>query len=343
MAILITGGAGYIGSHTCVELLKAGYELVVVDNLSNSKPDVIQRIQQIAGKSLVFYEVDLLEKEQLDVIFSFHKINAVIHFAALKAVGESVEKPLAYYQNNLISTLNLCEIMDKYSVYNLVFSSSATVYGNPEQVPLTEDSTLSATNPYGRTKLMVEQILQDLAAANPMWSIAALRYFNPIGAHESGFIGENPNGVPNNLLPFIAQVATGQLSHLNIYGNDYETHDGTGIRDYIHVMDLANGHVKALQHLFINNGIHTFNLGTGQGHSVHEVIKAFEQASGQQIAYQIQGRRPGDIAVCFADPTKANEILQWTAKKNIHEMCHDAWNWQINEAEQLTKNEPLKL
>ncbi|MCM3717709.1 UDP-glucose 4-epimerase GalE [Fictibacillus phosphorivorans] len=337
MAVLITGGAGYIGSHTCVEMLNAGYELIVIDNFSNSKPDVIERIQKITGKTLTFYEATLLDKEMIDTIFSNHEINAVIHFAAYKAVGESVEKPLMYYQNNLISTLNLCEIMDKYGVYNLVFSSSATVYGNPDRVPITEESPLRATNPYGHTKQMTEQILQDLFISNPMWSIASLRYFNPIGAHESGLIGEDPTGIPNNLLPYISQVASGKLPHLNIFGDDYETNDGTGIRDYIHIMDLASGHVKALEHVLVTTGVEAFNLGTGKGHSVFEMIDVFEQVSKKQIKYSIQERRPGDIAVCFADPSKANHVLQWSAKRGIYEMCKDTWKWQTQSGKQLIR------
>lgn len=343
MAILVTGGAGYIGSHTCVELLNAGYDLVVVDNFSNSKPGVIDRIKQITGKDLTLYKADLLEKEQLDVIFSFHEINAVIHFAAHKAVGESVEKPLSYYINNLVSTLNLCEMMDKHHVYNLVFSSSATVYGNPEQVPITEDAPLHATNPYGQTKLITEQILKDLAAANPMWSIASLRYFNPTGAHESGLIGEDPKGIPNNLLPYISQVASGHRSYLSIFGSDYETPDGTGIRDYIHVVDLAKGHLKALQHLFLSTGIEAFNLGTGKGHSVFEMVHAFEQVSGQVIAYRVQERRAGDVSICFANPTKAHKVLQWKAERNVYDMCKDSWKWQMQYVQQLKGHTSLKL
>ncbi|MDM5314893.1 UDP-glucose 4-epimerase GalE [Fictibacillus sp. b24] len=330
MVVLVTGGAGYIGSHTCVELLNAGYQVVVVDNLSNSNRDVLEQIQLITGKILTFYEADLLEKGQLEAIFSNHEIEAVAHFAGFKAVGESVEMPLRYYINNLISTLNLCEIMDKYHVYNLVFSSSATVYGDPDQVPITEDFPLRATNPYGQTKLMTEQILQDLSAANPMWSIALLRYFNPIGAHESGLIGEDPKGIPNNLLPYISQVASGQLPHLSIFGSDYETHDGTGVRDYIHVVDLAIGHVSALKYLSQSSGVETFNLGTGIGHSVLEMVHAFEQATGQRIVYHVQERRAGDVAVCFADPSKANRILKWAAKRSVFEMCRDAWKWQTH-------------
>jgi UDP-glucose 4-epimerase len=337
LAILITGGAGYIGSHTCVELLNAGYEIVVVDNFCNSKLDVINRIKQITTRNFTFYEADLLDKEQLDVIFAFHNVKAVIHFAAYKAVGESVEKPLQYYQNNLISTLNLCEIMCKYGVYNLVFSSSATVYGDPEKVPISEESPLGATSPYGRTKQMIEQILQDLTIANPLWSIAVLRYFNPIGAHESGLIGEDPNGIPNNLLPLVSQVAIGNIPFINIFGNDYETSDGTGVRDYIHVMDLADGHIKALQYVHVSKGIEVFNLGTGKGHSVFEIVDAFEKASGKRIVYKIQDRRIGDSAVSYADPTKANRMLQWFPQKGTYEMCKDTWNWQ-NSCNELRKN-----
>jgi UDP-glucose 4-epimerase len=328
MAILITGGTGYIGSHTCVELLNEGYDLVVVDNFSNSKPHILDKIKELTGKDFTFYEVDLLQKDELNKIFNNHDINAVIHFAGYKAVGESVKQPLKYYKNNIISTLNLCEVMEKHQVYDLVFSSSATVYGDPDTVPITEDFPLRATNPYGRTKLMIEEILRDLYVSNNRWSVALLRYFNPIGAHESGIIGEDPHGTPNNLIPFISQVASGRLHHLNIFGDDYETPDGTGIRDYIHVMDLANGHLKALEAVLVTTGVEAYNLGTGHGHSVLEMVSAFEVASEVNIPFQIQERRPGDIAVCFADTTKANTKLNWIAEKGIDDMCKDAWKWQ---------------
>jgi UDP-glucose 4-epimerase len=328
MAILITGGAGYIGSHTCVELLNEGYELVVIDNFSNSKPHVLKKIKEITNKDFVFYEMDLLNKKELHTIFQRHDINAVIHFAGFKAVGESVQQPLKYYQNNLISTLNLCEVMEKYHVYDLVFSSSATVYGDPHAVPITEDFPIGATNPYGRTKHMIEDILRDLYISNPKWSVALLRYFNPIGAHESGLIGEEPNGTPNNLLPYIAQVASGKLEQLQIFGDDYDTTDGTGIRDYIHIVDLAKGHVKALETVLLTSGVEAYNLGTGIGHSVLEMVEAFESASQKEIPCTIQSRRPGDIAVSYANPAKANKQLNWTAEKGLIDMCRDAWRWE---------------
>ncbi len=309
MKILVTGGAGYIGSHTCIELLQAGHEVVVVDNLVNSKEESLKRVQELTGETLAFHKVDLLNKRELDDVFHKSSIDAVIHFAGLKAVGESVSIPLHYYHNNVTGTLILCDVMQKYKVKNLVFSSSATVYGEPDKVPINEDFPLSATNPYGRSKLMIEEILRDLYSAEPSWNIAILRYFNPVGAHSSGRIGEDPNGVPNNLMPFISRVAVGRLSELPVFGNDYPTQDGTGIRDYIHVMDLANGHLKALEKLSSNPGTVTYNLGTGRGYSVLEVVSSFEQTSEKKIPYKIMGRRPGDAAICYADPSKAIPIL----------------------------------
>jgi UDP-glucose 4-epimerase len=328
MSILVTGGAGYIGSHTCVELLNAGYDLVVVDNFSNSKIESLNRIKEITGKEVTFYEVDLLNREAVEMIFKQHSIEAVIHFAGLKAVGESVSIPLHYYHNNITGTLILCDVMKQYGVKNLVFSSSATVYGMPERVPISEDFPLGATNPYGRTKLMIEEILRDLYVADDSWSIALLRYFNPIGAHESGRIGEDPNGIPNNLMPFITQVAVGKLKQLSVFGNDYPTVDGSGVRDYIHVVDLAHGHLKALEKVMSANGVEAYNLGTGTGYSVLEIVAAFEKASGAKVPYQIVDRRPGDVAVCYADATKAKEELGWVATRGIEEMCRDSWRWQ---------------
>ena len=330
MKILVTGGAGYIGSHTCIELLQAGHEVVVVDNLVNSKEESLKRVQELTGETLAFHKVDLLNKRELDDVFHKSSINAVIHFAGLKAVGESVSIPLHYYHNNVTGTLILCDVMQKYKVKNLVFSSSATVYGEPEKVPINENFPLSATNPYGRSKLMIEEILRDLYAAEPSWNIAILRYFNPVGAHSSGRIGEDPNGVPNNLMPFISRVAVGRLSELPVFGNDYPTQDGTGIRDYIHVMDLANGHLKALEKLSSNPGTVTYNLGTGRGYSVLEVVSSFEQTSEKKIPYKIMGRRPGDAAICYADPSKAERELNWSAKMDLNEMCADVWRWQSN-------------
>lgn len=330
MAILITGGAGYIGSHTCLELLIKGYEIVVLDNLSNSKIESINRIKEITSKNINFYQTDLLNIAELQTIFSKNNIEAVIHFAGFKAVGESVNIPLCYYQNNIIGTLNLCEVMEKFSVYNMVFSSSATVYGIQEQVPLSEDLPLQATNPYGRTKLMIEEILRDLYVSNNKWSIALLRYFNPVGAHPSGLIGEDPNGIPNNLVPYITQVAIGKLSELKVFGNDYATHDGTGVRDYIHVLDLAIGHLQALKKVMSTSGISAYNLGTGTGYSVMEMIHAFEKVTGRSIPYRIINRRPGDIGVSYADPSKARKELKWVAKKGLEEMCLDSWRWQSN-------------
>lgn len=328
MNVLVTGGAGYIGSHTCVELLNAGHNIIVVDNLYNSKEEALKRVKELSGKSLTFYKVDLLDREALDNVFNSHSIDAVIHFAGLKAVGESVSIPLRYYHNNITGTLVLCEIMAKYNVKKIVFSSSATVYGDPHKVPITEDFPLSATNPYGRTKLMIEEILRDLYVSDNAWDISILRYFNPVGAHPSGRIGEDPNGIPNNLLPYISQVAVGKLQQLSIFGNDYPTHDGTGVRDYIHVVDLAIGHLKALEVLDGHHGVKAYNLGTGKGYSVLDVVKAFEKASGKSVPYKIVARRPGDIASCYADPAMAEKKLGWTAKKNLDDMCKDAWNWQ---------------
>ena len=328
MAILITGGAGYIGSHTCIELLNAGYEIIVLDNFSNSNPESLSRVKELTGMDFPFYEVDLLDQNSVENVFAAHHIDAVIHFAGLKAVGESVEIPLQYYHNNITSTLILCQVMKYNGVNNLVFSSSATVYGIPDQVPITEDFRLCATNPYGRTKLMIEEILQDLYIADPSWSIALLRYFNPIGAHESGRVGENPNGIPNNLMPYITQVAAGKLQELKVFGGDYETVDGTGVRDYIHVVDLALGHLKALEKVLNSTGADAYNLGTGTGYSVLEILSAFEKATGMKIPYQIIDRRPGDVGVSYADTLKAKSGLGWTAERGIEDMCRDAWRWQ---------------
>ncbi|WHY85440.1 UDP-glucose 4-epimerase GalE [Neobacillus novalis] len=328
MAILVTGGAGYIGSHTCVELLNAGKEIIVIDNFSNSKPESLVRVKEITGKDFLFYELDLLDRQGLEDVFSTNQIEAVIHFAGLKAVGESVSIPLHYYHNNISGTLILCEVMAKFAVKNLVFSSSATVYGMPERVPISEDFSLSATNPYGRTKLMIEEILTDLYIADNSWSIALLRYFNPIGAHASGRIGEDPNDIPNNLMPYITQVAVGKLKELQVFGNDYPTVDGTGVRDYIHVVDLAQGHLKALERVIPTNGVEAYNLGTGTGYSVLELVGAFEKAAGVEIPYKIIERRPGDIAVCYADSKKAKTLLGWEAQRGIKEMCLDSWRWQ---------------
>lgn len=328
MAILITGGAGYIGSHTCVELLGAGYDIIVVDNYSNSNPESLYRVMNITDSKFKFYYVNLLDEPSLEKIFKENNIEAVIHFAGLKAVGESVHIPLAYYHHNVTSTLILCKVMEKYNVKNLVFSSSATVYGIPKRVPIPEDSPLSAMNPYGRTKLMIEELLRDLYESDNEWSIAILRYFNPIGAHETGLIGEDPKGIPNNLMPYITQVAVGKLKELRVFGKNYPTVDGTGVRDYIHVTDLAKGHLKAYEKIFGSTGIEAYNLGTGNGYSVLELVSAFEKASGNQIPYKITDPRPGDIAVCYADPSKAKSELGWIAQKGIEEMCRDSWNWQ---------------
>ncbi|MBU0712841.1 UDP-glucose 4-epimerase GalE [bacterium] len=328
MKILVTGGAGYIGSHTCVQLLENGMDVVVIDNLSNSSEESLKRVQEITGRSLEFHKIDLLERAWLDALFRDHQFDAVIHFAGLKAVGESVQIPLKYYRNNITGTINLCEAMANHDVKTIVFSSSATVYGEPEQVPITEEFPTSAYNPYGRTKLFIEEILKDLYVSDKRWNIVLLRYFNPVGAHKSGKIGEDPKGIPNNLMPFISQVAVGKLKELSVFGNDYPTSDGTGVRDYIHVVDLANGHVKALEKLVGKTGVHTYNLGTGRGYSVLEIIKAFEKASGRKINYNITDRRPGDIAECYADSDKAHRELNWKTERGIDEMCTDTWHWQ---------------
>ena len=331
MSVLVTGGAGYIGSHTVVELLNRGEEIIIVDNFSNSKPEMLDKIKKITGKDFKFYEVDLLNKEKLDKVFVENpNIESVIHFAGLKAVGESVAKPIEYYHNNVTGTLILLDVMKKYNCKKIVFSSSATVYGDPATVPIKEDFPLSTTNPYGSTKLMIEQILRDVYISDNDWSIILLRYFNPIGAHESGLIGENPNGIPNNLLPYINQVACGKLDYLRVFGNDYNTIDGTGVRDYIHVVDLAKGHLKALDKARDFTGVEAYNLGTGTGYSVLQIVKAFENATGVEVKYKIVERRPGDIATCYADPTKAKNELDWEAKKGIEEMCKDAWRFTQN-------------
>ena len=335
MAILVTGGAGYIGSHTCVELLNGGYEIVVMDNFINSKPEALNRIKTITGKDFKFYEADLLDKTLLETIFSENKIDAVIHFAGLKAVGESVSQPLRYYHNNITGTLLLCEVMQAHGVKKMVFSSSATVYGDPKTVPISEDFPLHTTNPYGSTKLMIESILRDIFVADNEWSIALLRYFNPIGAHRSGLIGEDPNGIPNNLMPYIAQVAAGKLACLSVFGNDYPTPDGTGVRDYIHVVDLAQGHIKAVEKVMGSTGVDAYNLGTGTGYSVLDVVDAFERVNGVKVKCQITPRRPGDIAECYANPEKAKEILGWEAQYGIEDMCRDAWNFVKNNPEGL--------
>lgn len=328
MSILVTGGAGYIGSHTCIELLEAGYDVVVMDNLCNSSQESLRRVEKITGKKIKFYKADLCKKDEIVHIFNQEQIDSVIHFAGLKAVGESCQIPLEYYQNNITGTLNLCEVMRKYKVKKLVFSSSATVYGKPKTVPIREDFPLSVTNPYGRTKLMLEEIFRDLCAADPEWNVILLRYFNPIGAHKSGLIGENPKGIPNNLVPYITQVAVGKLACVRVFGNDYDTPDGTGVRDYIHVMDLANGHVKALAAMEGKTGILTYNLGTGHGYSVLDMIKAFEKVVKEKIPYEIQPRRPGDIAECYADSSLAKKELHWEATRELDEMCEDSWRWQ---------------
>ena len=329
MAILVTGGAGYIGSHTCVELLNAGYDVVVVDNLYNSSEKALQRVEQITGKKVKFYEVDLLDQPALKDVFDKETIESVIHFAGLKAVGESVHKPLEYYHNNITGTLILCDEMRKHGVKDIVFSSSATVYGDPAEIPITEHCPKGEiTNPYGRTKGMLEQILTDLHTADDEWNVVLLRYFNPIGAHESGLIGEDPKGIPNNLVPYIAQVAVGKLEYLNVFGNDYDTPDGTGVRDYIHVVDLAKGHVKAVKKLTDKEGVSIYNLGTGVGYSVLDVLHAYEKACGKTLKYEIRPRRDGDVAVCYSDSAKAKKELGWVAEKGIEEMCADSWKWQ---------------
>lgn len=328
MKILVTGGAGYIGSHTCVELLNAGHEIVVVDNLSNSSPKSIDAIKDITGKDFPFYVCDILDKDTLTKVFDEHNFDAVIHFAGLKAVGESVQKPLEYYHNNMTGTFVLLEVMKEHSVFNIVFSSSATVYGSPKTVPITEDFPLSTTNPYGSTKLMLERVLSDVYVSDNRFSVVLLRYFNPIGAHKSGKIGEDPKGIPNNLLPYVAQVAVGKLKKINVFGDCYPTKDGTGVRDYIHVVDLALGHLKAVEKKSNVGGVHIYNLGTGNGYSVLEVIKAFEKACGKTLPYEIVAPRPGDVAICYADASKAKKELDWEAMRGIEEMCSDAWRWQ---------------
>lgn len=330
MAILVTGGTGYIGSHTSIELLNRGEEIVIVDNLSNSKIEMCDKIKEITGKDFKFYKVDLLDKENLRKVFEENEISEVIHFAGLKAVGESCEKPIEYYHNNITGTLILLELMKEFNCKKIVFSSSATVYGNPKTVPIKEDFPLSTTNPYGSTKLMIEQILTDVQKSDNDWSVILLRYFNPIGAHESGKIGENPNGIPNNLMPYINYVACGKLDHLNVFGNDYNTPDGTGVRDYIHVVDLAIGHLKAIDKVRNSKGVMAYNLGTGIGYSVLDIVKAFENANDIKIKYEIAPRRAGDIAICYADPTKAKEELGWQATKNLEQMCKDSWRYTKN-------------
>lgn len=327
MAILVTGGAGYIGSHTAVELLKKNYDVILVDDFSNSSIDTISRMEKLTNKNIHFYNISLQDKLALEQVFVKHDINSIVHFAGYKSVNESVQNPLKYYTNNIISTLNLCELMDNYNVCKLIFSSSATVYGIQESLPITECSPTSVLNPYGRTKLMIEEILTDLAISNNKWKIVCLRYFNPVGAHPSGLIGEKPNETPNNLMPYIIQVAIGKLKELEIFGQDYPTIDGTGVRDYIHVVDLAIGHLKALSYIDYINGIDFFNLGTGKGYSVLEVIKTFEEANGTKIPYKFTDRRLGDVAISYADPTKALEKLNWKAKKDLLDMCKDAWRW----------------
>lgn len=333
--ILVTGGAGYIGSHTCVELIKSGYEIVVMDNFINSKPESLKRIKKITGSDFKFYEADLLDREAVERIFCENEIDAVIHFAGLKAVGESVLKPMLYYHNNITGTLILCEVMSKYGVKKMVFSSSATVYGIPKTVPIKEDFPLSVTNPYGGTKLMIENILRDIYFSDNEWGIALLRYFNPIGAHKSGLIGEDPNGIPNNLMPYIAQVAAGRLKEVSVFGNDYDTKDGTGVRDYIHVVDLAKGHIKALNKVLTSNGADTYNLGTGNGYSVLEMINAFSKVNNVEVPYKIAPRRPGDVPVCYADTKKAKEILGWQAEFDLETMCRDGWNFMVKNPEGL--------
>lgn len=328
MRILVTGGAGYIGSHTVVELMQEGHEVVIVDNFYNSKPEALDNIAKITGKRPAFYEVDCCDLEAMEKVFQDNQIDGAIHFAGYKAVGESVQKPMEYYQNNLLSTLVLCQLLRKYNCKNLIFSSSATVYGNPHTVPIQEDFPLGpTTNPYGTTKLMIENILRDIYISDHEWNIVLLRYFNPIGAHESGLLGEDPNGIPNNLVPYISKVAVGELECLGVFGNDYDTPDGTGVRDYIHVVDLAKGHVKALKKLVGDHGVYTYNLGTGHGYSVLDIVKAYEKANNVTINYEIKPRRAGDIATCYADPAKAREELGWVAEKSLEDMCKDAYNF----------------
>ena len=331
MAILVTGGAGYIGSHTCIELINAGYEVVVVDNLYNSSKESLKRVGAIVGQEIKFYEADIRDAAAMKHIFEQEKIDAVIHFAGLKAVGESVAKPIAYYDNNINGTLVLCNAMKEAGVKNIIFSSSATVYGDPAFIPITEECPKGqCTNPYGWTKSMLEQILTDIHTSDPEWNVVLLRYFNPVGAHESGTIGEDPKGIPNNLMPYITQVAVGKRECLGVFGNDYDTHDGTGVRDYIHVVDLADGHVKALKKIEEKAGVCVYNLGTGNGYSVLDMVKAFSKACGHEIKYEIKDRRPGDIATCYADPAKAKAELGWEAKRGLDEMCEDSWRWQSN-------------
>ena len=329
MSILVAGGAGYIGSHTCVELLNAGYDVVVVDNLYNSSEEALRRVEKITGKKVTFYKADLLDKAAIEHVFDVESIESVINFAGLKAVGESVRKPLEYYHNNITGTLNLCDVMRGHGIKNIIFSSSATVYGDPAFVPITEECPKGKiTNPYGQTKGMLEQILTDLNVADPEWNVVLLRYFNPIGAHESGLIGEDPKGIPNNLVPYIAQVAVGKLQCLGVFGDDYPTHDGTGVRDYIHVVDLAKWHVKALKKLAPGSGVSIYNLGTGNGYSVLDVLHAYEKACGKTLPYEIKPRRAGDIATCYCDASKARDELGWVAEKGIEDMCADSWRWQ---------------
>ena len=330
MSVLVTGGMGYIGSHTTVELLKAGKDVIIIDNLCNSSIVVKDRIKEITGKEVKFYNIDLADKEAVEKVFEENSIESVIDFVALKAVGESVKNPLEYYMNNMVSFLVLLDIMKKNNVKNLVFSSSATVYGEAKTMPILESFPLTATNPYGRTKLMAEEILRDLATSDSSWNIAILRYFNPIGAHESGIIGEDPNGIPDNLMPYITKVAVGELKELSVFGNDYDTIDGTGVRDYIHVVDIAIGHIRALEKLETNSGLVTYNLGTGNGFSVLQLVKAFSKVSGKEIPYKIAPRRAGDVAICYADPSKANKELNWKAERTLEQMCEDSWRWQKN-------------
>ena len=329
MSILVTGGAGFIGSHTVVELLNAGKEIVILDDFSNSKPEVLDRIREITGKDFKFYEINYLDKEKVEKVFEENDIEAVMNFAGFKAVGESVSKPLMYYKNNISGAITLLEVMQKYNVKKFVFSSSATVYGDPEIIPITEDSKVGGTtNPYGTTKLFIERILEDLYKSDNSWDICILRYFNPVGSHESGLIGEEPQGIPNNLMPYIVRVASGELKELSVFGNDYPTHDGTGVRDYIHVVDLAKGHVKAMDKLDKEGkGLYIYNLGTGTGYSVLDMVKAFEESTGRKVQYKIAPRRDGDIAMCFADPRKAKEELGWSAEKTLEDMCKDSWNY----------------
>ncbi|PGK51265.1 UDP-glucose 4-epimerase GalE [Priestia megaterium] len=332
MSILVTGGLGYIGSHTCVELLKNNHDVIIVDNLSNSERQTVDIIQELGGKPITFYELDVCDREKLRLIFNKHTITAVIHFAGLKSVNESIAKPLSYYSNNLISTLALCDVMNEYGVKNLIFSSSATVYGHPQTLPITEEFPLSTINPYGTSKLIIEGILKDLYRSDNSWSIVILRYFNPIGAHESGKLGEKPNGIPNNLLPYVSQVAVGKLEKLHVFGHDYDTEDGTAIRDYIHVVDLATGHLKALEKSTQAPDLRIYNLGTGKGYSVLQIVSNFEQASGQPVPYVLDSRREGDVPVCYADASKAKRELGWSAARDIHQMCIDAWRWMQYDA-----------